>query len=144
MRKTGRHPSFNINGRIITEHYYAISEDHVMLMHLPARERYAAFMTLFPWLSGRIRDKEVAVLKMTVQYLYGTWQQRYPGTGVGFLPFRPDPLFPVDSHAYFGAFEFFYIGIGQTSETAKEKDVPYSRQSVHGKYFCRQLLHIGG
>jgi len=55
-----RHPSFNINGRVITEHYYAISEEHVMLMHLPPRERYTAFLKLFPWLEGRIRDKEVA------------------------------------------------------------------------------------
>jgi len=51
-------PLFNINGWVITEHYYSISEKHVMLMHLPARERYV--LKLLPWLGGRIKDKEIA------------------------------------------------------------------------------------
>lgn len=56
----GKHPHFNINGRIITEEYYTISEDHVMLMHLPAKERYLKFLELFPWMHGRVKDKEIA------------------------------------------------------------------------------------
>lgn len=55
-----RYPTFNINGRIITQEYYTISEDHVMLMHLPARDRYQELLRLFPWMEGRIKDKEMA------------------------------------------------------------------------------------
>ncbi len=55
-----KHPHFNINGRVITEEYYTISEDHVMLMHLPSRERYYKLLELFPWVEGRIKDKELA------------------------------------------------------------------------------------
>lgn len=55
-----RHPGFNINGRVITEEYYTVSEDHVMLLHLPAMERYYALLDLFPWVRGRIKDREMA------------------------------------------------------------------------------------
>lgn len=55
-----RFPAFNVNGRIITQEYYTLSEDHVMLMHLPARERYYELLRLFPWMAGRLKDKEMA------------------------------------------------------------------------------------
>ncbi|HWB27699.1 MAG TPA: Crp/Fnr family transcriptional regulator [Chitinophagaceae bacterium] len=55
-----RHPSFNVNGRVITEEYYTLSEDHVRLLHLAPRERYHELLQLFPWIEGRIRDKEMA------------------------------------------------------------------------------------
>lgn len=55
-----KHTGFNINGRVITEEYYTISEDHVMLMHLPAKERYYELLKLFPWIEGRVKDKEMA------------------------------------------------------------------------------------
>jgi hypothetical protein len=31
-----------------------------MLMHLPPKERYAALLTQFPWMPGRIKDKYLA------------------------------------------------------------------------------------
>lgn len=55
-----KYPAFNINGRIITQEYYTLSEDHVMLMHLPAKERYYELLRLFPWMGGRVKDKEMA------------------------------------------------------------------------------------
>ena len=55
-----KHTGFNVNGRVITEEYYTISEDHVLLMHLQARERYFETIKLFPWMRQRIKDKEMA------------------------------------------------------------------------------------
>jgi len=55
-----RYAHFNINARKITEKYYCISEDHLMLMHLPPKERYYALLKQFPWICKRIKDKYVA------------------------------------------------------------------------------------
>lgn len=55
-----KYPGFNVNGRIITQEYYTLSEEHVMLMHLPAKERYFELLKLFPWMESRIKDKEMA------------------------------------------------------------------------------------
>jgi len=55
-----RYTDFNINARKITEEYYCISEDHLMLMHLPAKERYQLLIKQFPWMQKRIKDKYLA------------------------------------------------------------------------------------
>ncbi|MEP6466867.1 MAG: hypothetical protein ABJB05_11215 [Parafilimonas sp.] len=55
-----KYTDFNINARKITEKYYCLSEDHLMLMHLPARERYFALLNQFPWMAKRIKDKYLA------------------------------------------------------------------------------------
>ena len=55
-----KYTDFNITARKITEKYYCISEDHLMLMHLPPKERYAALLKQFPWMPGRIKDKYLA------------------------------------------------------------------------------------
>lgn len=74
-----KHSSFNVNGRVITEEYYTISEDHVMLMHLPARDRYYELLRLFPWVEGRIKDKEMAAyLGITNANLSKIKHDRYP------------------------------------------------------------------
>ena len=51
---------FNINARKITEKYYCNSEDHLMLMHLPPKERYFALLKQHPWMDERIKDKYLA------------------------------------------------------------------------------------
>ncbi len=55
-----KYAHFNINARKITEKYYCISEDHLMLMHLPSKERYPALLKQFPWMADRIKDKYLA------------------------------------------------------------------------------------
>ena len=55
-----KYRDFNITARKITENYYCISEDHLMLMHLSPKERYTALLTQFPWMPGRIKDKYLA------------------------------------------------------------------------------------
>lgn len=55
-----KYADFNFNARKITEKYYCISEDHLMLMHLPAKERYYALLKQFPWMAKRIKDKYLA------------------------------------------------------------------------------------
>jgi len=55
-----RYTDFNINGRKITEEYYCVSEDHLMLMHLPPKERYFALIKQYPWMPKRIKDKYLA------------------------------------------------------------------------------------
>jgi len=55
-----KYPAFNVNGRIITQEYYTLSEDHVMLMHLPPKERYYELLRLYPWIEARVKDKEMA------------------------------------------------------------------------------------
>ncbi len=55
-----KYTHFNINARKITEQYYCFSEDHLMLMHLPAKERYQSLVKQFPWMPERIKDKYLA------------------------------------------------------------------------------------
>jgi CRP-like cAMP-binding protein len=55
-----KYTHFNINARKITEEYYCFSEDHLMLMHLPAKERYLALIKQFPWMPKRLTDKYLA------------------------------------------------------------------------------------
>lgn len=55
-----KYTHFNINARKITEEYYCSSEDHLMLMHLPAKERYKLLIRQFPWMPNRIKDKYLA------------------------------------------------------------------------------------
>jgi len=51
---------FNINARKITEDYYCISEDHLMLMHLPPKQRYYTLIKNYSWMNERIKDKYLA------------------------------------------------------------------------------------
>jgi CRP-like cAMP-binding protein len=55
-----KYTGFNINARKITEEYYCISEDHLMLMHLPPKERYRVLLNQYPWMGKRIKDKYLA------------------------------------------------------------------------------------
>lgn len=55
-----KYTDFNINARKITEEYYCTSEDHLMLMHLPPKERYFALINQYPWMAKRIKDKYLA------------------------------------------------------------------------------------
>ena len=55
-----KYTDFNINARKITEEYYCVSEDHLMLMHLPAKERYQSLIKQYPWMPKRIKDKYLA------------------------------------------------------------------------------------
>jgi len=55
-----KYPHFNINARKITEEYYCYSEDHLMLMHLPPKERYLTLIENYPWMEKRIKDKYLA------------------------------------------------------------------------------------
>lgn len=53
---------FNINGRKITEQYFSMFEDRVILMALPSRERFKMFRQEYPWLldDPRIKDYMLA------------------------------------------------------------------------------------
>ncbi len=55
-------PEFNINARKITELYYAMSEDHVILLAMPPKERYKKLQEEYPWIleDKRIKDYMVA------------------------------------------------------------------------------------
>jgi CRP-like cAMP-binding protein len=55
-----KYTDFNINARKITEEYYCTSEDHLMLMHLPPKERYFALRAQHPWMEKRIKGKYLA------------------------------------------------------------------------------------
>lgn len=57
-----KHPSFNINGRRILEHYYSLSEMHVKLLLEPTAKRIKMLMELYPWMlqDARITDKMLA------------------------------------------------------------------------------------
>lgn len=52
--------SFNINGRLLVQEYYTASEDHVLLMHKSAAERYKQLAEKSPWIIQRVSDKELA------------------------------------------------------------------------------------
>lgn len=43
-------PEFNINARRITELYYSMSEDHVILLAMPTKERYKKLAEEYPWI----------------------------------------------------------------------------------------------
>lgn len=55
-------PEFNINARRITELYYAMSEEHVILLAMPPKERYKKIRADYPWIleDKRIKDYMVA------------------------------------------------------------------------------------
>lgn len=58
----GQHIDFNVNGRRILEHYYSISETHVMLLLQPPRQRFEAIGKFYPWMvdGSRLTDKMLA------------------------------------------------------------------------------------
>lgn len=55
-------PEFNINGRRITEQYYSMSEDHVILLAMPGKEKYIKLAEEYPWILNdpRIKDYMLA------------------------------------------------------------------------------------
>lgn len=55
-------PEFNINARRITELYYSMSEDRVILMAMPPKEKYRKLQEEYPWIlkDRRIKDYMVA------------------------------------------------------------------------------------
>jgi CRP-like cAMP-binding protein len=55
-------PEFNINARRITEQYYAMSEEHVILLAMPPKERFKKIQLEYPWIleDRRIKDYMVA------------------------------------------------------------------------------------
>jgi CRP-like cAMP-binding protein len=55
-------PEFNINARRITETYYSMSEDHVILLAMPPKERFKKIQVEYPWIlaDSRIKDYMVA------------------------------------------------------------------------------------
>ncbi|MES2329957.1 MAG: Crp/Fnr family transcriptional regulator [Bacteroidota bacterium] len=55
-------PEFNINARQITEFYYAISEDHSILLSMSPKERYLKLQSDYPWIlkDQRIKDYMLA------------------------------------------------------------------------------------
>ncbi len=55
-------PEFNINARRITEQYYSRSEDHVILLAMPPKERYKKLQEEYPWILAdpRVKDYMVA------------------------------------------------------------------------------------
>lgn len=55
-------PEFNINARRITETYYSMSEDHVILLAMPPKERFRKLQEEYPWIldDNRIKDYMVA------------------------------------------------------------------------------------
>jgi CRP-like cAMP-binding protein len=57
-----QYTEFNINGRMLTERYYGISEDHVILMTMPPKERYKMLRQDYPWMLSdpRIKDYMLA------------------------------------------------------------------------------------
>lgn len=54
-------PEFNINARRITELYYSMSEDHVILLAMPPKERYKKLKDEYPWILKDERIKEYMV-----------------------------------------------------------------------------------
>lgn len=57
-----KYPAFNINLRMITERFYNLSEDHLVLLTLPPKERYRKIQEDNPWIlkDKRIKDYMVA------------------------------------------------------------------------------------
>lgn len=55
-------PEFNVNGRRITEQYYSRSEDHVILIAMPPKERFKKLQHEYPWMLAdpRIKDYMLA------------------------------------------------------------------------------------
>ncbi len=55
-------PEFNINGRCITEQYYSMSEDHVILLAMPPKDMYKKLSEEYPWILNdpRIKDYMLA------------------------------------------------------------------------------------
>lgn len=55
-------PEFNINARRITELYYSMSEDHVILLSMPPFERFKKLQEEYPWIlqDPRIKDYMLA------------------------------------------------------------------------------------
>lgn len=55
-------PGFYINALRVTEQYYARSEDHVILLALPPKERFRKIQEEYPWIleDKRIKDYMVA------------------------------------------------------------------------------------
>lgn len=51
-------PEFNINGRKIAEEYYSRSEDHLILLGMPAIHRYKKLEKENPWILNDPRIKE--------------------------------------------------------------------------------------
>jgi len=55
-------PGFYINALRVTELYYARSEDHVILLSMPPKERYKKLQSDYPWMltDKRIKDYMLA------------------------------------------------------------------------------------
>ena len=53
---------FNFHGRRITEKYYGMNEDHLVLLAMSPRERFEAILERQPWIlhDRRITDKMLA------------------------------------------------------------------------------------
>lgn len=45
-----RFPEYNRHARMILQHYYALSEAHVMLLLQTPRQRYEAISKMYPWM----------------------------------------------------------------------------------------------
>ncbi len=66
------HLEFNVNARVILEHYYGLSEMHVKLLLEPAVKRLEMIHDLYPWMMDdeRITDKMLAAyLGVSPEYL---------------------------------------------------------------------------
>lgn len=59
--------TFNVNGRILTEIYYKLSEERETILRMTeANDRYAYFLENFPELTNLVPDKHLAsYLRMT-------------------------------------------------------------------------------
>ena len=53
-----KYTEFNINGRKITERYCGLSEDHIILMGMPPKERYKILQQEYPRLLNNPRIKD--------------------------------------------------------------------------------------
>ncbi|MES2328768.1 MAG: Crp/Fnr family transcriptional regulator [Bacteroidota bacterium] len=57
-----RYPEYNKHARLILQHYYSLSETHVMLMYLTPRERFEEIKKIHPWMvdGSRLNDTMLA------------------------------------------------------------------------------------
>ncbi|MEB3059534.1 hypothetical protein, partial [Parvimonas sp. D9] len=55
-------PGFYINALRVTEQYYARSEDHVILLSMPPKDRFLKLQLDYPWILNdkRIKDYMLA------------------------------------------------------------------------------------
>jgi len=77
-RLLSRHPGFMFNMAGIIESICIGYEEHVGVMYMPAMEKYLAVLKLYPWMTGRITDKEIAsYLGVTPTCLCRIRRQKY-------------------------------------------------------------------